>query len=197
MTVPQPRTKDRRVTRTARLLRDALASLIHEKPYASIAVKEILARADVGRSTFYAHFRDKDELLATCVREVLDAAHAVQRRPAPASPRECVLRFSGPILEFHARHRDTGATVSAETRAAIHERLELLLAARIAAGLRASGGGASPAAALPPDLVARHIASTFGLVLGWWLDGDATLAPRVVDEWFRALVAPALESVGG
>jgi AcrR family transcriptional regulator len=53
---------DRRVQRTRRLLHKAL-SLILEKKYESITVQELLDRADVGRSTFYMHFQDKDELL--------------------------------------------------------------------------------------------------------------------------------------
>ena len=44
---------DRRVARTQKLLRDALHSLIHERDYDSIVVKEILDRANVGRSAFY------------------------------------------------------------------------------------------------------------------------------------------------
>src|SRR6266567_9635349 len=54
---------DRRVQRTRRLLHKALMSLILEKKYESITVQEILDRADVGRSTFYMHFQDKDQLL--------------------------------------------------------------------------------------------------------------------------------------
>jgi AcrR family transcriptional regulator len=62
---------DRRVARTQKLLRDALHSLIHERDYDSIAVKEILDRANVGRSAFYMHFRDKDELLVSAFHDIL------------------------------------------------------------------------------------------------------------------------------
>ncbi len=53
---------DRRVRRTRELLRSALLSLILEKGYERVTVRDIIDRADVGRSTFYAHFRDKDDL---------------------------------------------------------------------------------------------------------------------------------------
>ena len=79
--MPNQGTKDRRVERTRGLLRGALASLIHEKPYERIVVKEILARANVGRSTFYAHFRDKDELLYSGIAEIV-------RGSAPATTLE-------------------------------------------------------------------------------------------------------------
>jgi hypothetical protein len=53
VTVPEKRVQDRRIQKTQRLLHEALFSLIHEKSYDAIVVKEILDRANVGRSTFY------------------------------------------------------------------------------------------------------------------------------------------------
>lgn len=55
---------DARVRKTQRRLREALVWLIHEKSYDAIVVNEILERAEVGRSAFYTHFSNKDELLA-------------------------------------------------------------------------------------------------------------------------------------
>jgi AcrR family transcriptional regulator len=54
---------DRRVQKTRKLLQDALIELVGEKGYESITIQEILDKANVGRSTFYAHFQDKDQLL--------------------------------------------------------------------------------------------------------------------------------------
>src|SRR5262249_46769955 len=65
--------KDARVRRTQRRLRDAIVSLIHEKSYPAIVVNEILERADVGRSAFYAHFPNKDALLASGIEQMLHA----------------------------------------------------------------------------------------------------------------------------
>src|ERR671929_2025740 len=54
--------QDRRSQRTRRLLSAALVELIREKDYGTITVSDIIERANVGRSTFYAHYRDKDDL---------------------------------------------------------------------------------------------------------------------------------------
>jgi len=54
---------DRRVQKTRKLLQDALIELVAEKGYETITIQELLERANVGRSTFYAHFQDKDQLL--------------------------------------------------------------------------------------------------------------------------------------
>ena len=68
--------KDRRIQKTMHLLHEALGSLIREKPYDEIVVQEILDRANVGRSTFYMHFRDKDELLVSGIHDMLGSVHA-------------------------------------------------------------------------------------------------------------------------
>lgn len=54
---------DRRVRRTRRALQDSLTSLILEKGYDAVTVEDITDRADLGRTTFYLHYKDKEELL--------------------------------------------------------------------------------------------------------------------------------------
>jgi AcrR family transcriptional regulator len=62
---------DRRTQRTRQLLVESLTDLMHAKRYDAISVREITDRANVGRSTFYAHFLDKDDLLAHGVRHMV------------------------------------------------------------------------------------------------------------------------------
>lgn len=54
---------DRRIDRTRKLLTDSLIELILEKGYETVTVQDIIDRANVGRSTFYAHFENKEQLL--------------------------------------------------------------------------------------------------------------------------------------
>ena len=61
---------DRRVSRTRRLLRDALMALILERGYDAVTVEDITGRADMGRTTFYLHYRDKEELLVESVEAI-------------------------------------------------------------------------------------------------------------------------------
>ena len=59
------RVEDRRIQRTRQLLQGALLSLIQEKGFESLSVQDIIDRANVGRATFYAHFQNKEDLLAS------------------------------------------------------------------------------------------------------------------------------------
>src|SRR6266511_3052594 len=74
--------QDRRVRRTRRTLHEALIALILERGYERVTVQDILDRADVGRSTFYAHYRDKEALLLTSFDDVRDEL----RREFDATP---------------------------------------------------------------------------------------------------------------
>ena len=182
---------DQRVQRTRTLLHDALASLVHEKRYDDIAVQEILARADVGRSTFYAHYRGKDELLEIGIRDLLH----IDARPSEhwKSATERLLRFSLPFLEHvelsrHAR----GLPFHPEWSAVVHEHLRRVLESQLADELRAERRRRDRRGrVVPAELLARNVASAFVLVLGWWLE-HPQLGARDVDEYFRALVEPAL-----
>jgi AcrR family transcriptional regulator len=190
------RDKDRRVQKTRRLLLGALGSLLHEKRYDAIVVREILDRANVGRSTFYAHFRDKDELLLSAIRDVLDASSA---RPSAALRRsERVVSFSRPMFEHVAKHRRASTDgMGIRSRAMIHERLRGVIAEQIREevrrGLRGALGAPVPGR-VPPELLVQHVTSSFVVVLDWWVETRSKLSPAEVDEVFRALVLPALAS---
>jgi AcrR family transcriptional regulator len=67
------KTVDRRQQRTRRQLSHALVELITEKRFDDITVQNVIDRADVGRSTFYTHFRDKEDLLRQDWERFLDA----------------------------------------------------------------------------------------------------------------------------
>lgn len=185
-------TSDRRVQKTRTLLVEALSSLIHEKPYDAIAVREILTRANVGRSTFYTHFRDKDALLIGGITDVLRTSSV--SAPESRACSERVTEFSLPILEHIDRHRHShDGLMNSGSRKAVHERLRRVLTKRIGDAVKNSLQGGAPAPdAMPPDLLVRHVIATFFVVLDWWVDNQSRLSPREVNDVFRALVLPAL-----
>src|SRR5258706_16136663 len=97
---------DRRVDRTMAALRTALIELIQEKHYDSITVQDIIDRANVGRSTFYTHFRDKEDVLIGDWKRILgffiesiNFEYAGMSRFVPV--RELMLH----LKEFHALYR--------------------------------------------------------------------------------------------
>ena len=186
--------KDSRVRRTQRRLHEAIVSLIHEKSYPAIVVNEILERADVGRSAFYAHFPNKDALLASGIEQML---HAKASRPLPASigPFGSVLRFSFPVFEYIGQCRHASATkMGRRGRHIVHQHLHRVLAEHIRGEISQALQQTDGCAAVPPNLLTEYIVTTFILVLNWWAETNSDLSAREVDDLFLSLVAPALSS---
>ena len=183
---------DRRVQRTRGLLHEALASLIHEKPYDGIVVKEILARANVGRSTFYAHFRDKEDLLESSIRDVLDEGKALSASPGKNSDQ--FLERTLHLFEHVERHRvATKGPTAARRQALVHAHLYEELVRSMTEDLE-SGPAAQHAVpqTVPHDLTAQFVASTFLVVLQWWFESNPSLSAREANDLLAALVKPAL-----
>ena len=184
---PETPARDRRVQKTKASLHNALIGLAREKPYPSIVVKEILDRANVGRSTFYTHFRDKDDLLESGIHEVL---RSLEGLPGRVSVPERLVAFSLPLLQHIDDHRRAaGPRMGREGRAIMHEHMEDVLTAVVADQLDTVRAAR---AQTPVDLVARYVASTFVLVLNRWVETDTAWTPTEADAHFRALVMPTL-----
>jgi AcrR family transcriptional regulator len=176
-------------------LREALDSLVREKSYDSIAVQEILDRANVGRSTFYTHYRDKDELLVSGIHDMLNAVRTTELASA-AGRHERILSFGLPIFEHVDRHRRAGeGRMGTRGRAILHEHLRKVLAELIADDLRKDLQTRRKAAGkIPSDLLVQYVTSTFILVLNWWVESKSRLPPTEVNDLFRALVLPTLSA---
>ncbi len=187
---------DRRVQKTQNLLREALVALISEKPYDSIVVKEILDRANVGRSTFYMHFRDKDDLLLSGIQQMLGPLPQAARS-STEKRYENILWFSLPVFEHHYRHAHAwGDRLGTRARAILHEHLRRVLADVIADVMKTEFRSTRTAARrVPADLLSNYVSSTFVLVLNWWLDKRMSLPPKEVDSVFRGLATPALHAL--
>jgi AcrR family transcriptional regulator len=184
---------DPRTQRTRALLREALGSLIREKPYDRITVAEILDRAKISRSTFYIHFRDKDELLTSSMRALLLGVLAVDGA-AGTDVAERMVAFSLPLLTHIQRHRGSAKTRLGERgRAILHEHLHRALSEWIVQTMELDlqNSRRSP---IVPELLAQHIASTFVLMLHWWLDHGGSTSTVDANELFRALVMPVLRA---
>ena len=70
-------TTDRRVKRTKKLLADALAALMKQKPLKSITVRELTELADLNRGTFYLHFKDVYDLAEQIENEIFDRLNEI------------------------------------------------------------------------------------------------------------------------
>jgi AcrR family transcriptional regulator len=178
---------DRRAARTRKALHVALMSLVCRKGYEAINVQDILDEADVGRSTFYAHYTGKEDLLRRgfeILRAELAAAQQTARARTDGSEHE-FLGFSLTMFEHAAGHADVyRAMVGSRAHAIATAEIRRILTETV----RREMSGIHDKSAVPKELRLQYIVATFHAVLTWWLERKPKLAPAQVHAMFRELV---------
>jgi AcrR family transcriptional regulator len=177
----RPKT-DRRVQRTRNTLGGALVALMQEKSFEQITVQEVLDRAGVGRSTFYAHYRDKDDLFMSDVEDFLEAVATSLQRYQANSTRLL------PVREFLTHVRDVRAFYSALTKSGkLNDLLALargIFARSIEDRLQSMGVGIAPG---QRTAQAYALAGTFLSLLEWWADKGMKADPSEMEEIFHRM----------
>jgi len=185
---------DRRITRTREVLQHALTSLILKKGYEAITIQDICDEANVGRSTFYAHYTSKDDLkrrgFERLRKELVDRQR--ETRAAPGDIRDRSLGFSltmfeharDPIDLYRALVGGRGGTVSlGQIRKILSDLVQNEFPATV---------GKNSADNVPRELVVQYLVGAYMAVLIWWLDGGAKLPPKRVDTMFRHLATEGI-----
>lgn len=191
---------DRRVRRTRKSLHEALISLVLEKHYDSITVQDVLDRADVGRSTFYAHFEGKDELLLSGIHDLqITLNSALQHERTSAKRHESVIAFSRAMFDHANGYRNVyHALLHTQAWPLVRQRLQEVLEELIRRECKSEIEKLKKANSdVPVDLFVHYLTASFFAVLMWWMDRRSRLTPSQIDDVFRSLVLPTVHSVLG
>jgi len=187
-------TIDRRVARTRALLHRAHLSLIVEKGYEATTVEDICAAANVGRSTFYAHYADKQDLhrrgLEELRRELLERAQAILSLSDGDQVRH--LAFSRPMFEHARDHLELYRALMGSRGGDIAlESIRHILRDIVRAALPSDGSnGGAP----PREFAVRYLVGAYLEVLTWWLDDGAKASPEAMDAMFQSLATSGFAS---
>jgi len=181
------RTIDRRAARTRRALHEALIALILRQGYEATTIQDIIDAADVGRSTFYAHYTGKEDLLRgefAALRAELTAA----RRDASGrrdGGRDEPLAFSLAMFEHACGYKQVyRALVGGRGSAVAVNEIRRVLSDVVRDDL----SGAWDDRTVSRELAVEFVVSTFLTVLTWLLTRKPKLAPSEADAMFRRLV---------
>ncbi len=196
------RSIDRRVGRTTKTLHHALISLILKKNYEAITIQEICDAANVGRSTFYAHYTSKDDLHRRGIenlRKVLadgrsDAA-VDQGNVRGRSTRGRSLSFSRTLFEHAQDRKDLFRALAGSRGGAVALATIRRIISDVVRDELAETADKNSADSVPRELVVQFIVGAYMAVLTWWLDKGAKLPPAKIDAMFRRLASEGLESL--
>ncbi|HKS10650.1 MAG TPA: TetR/AcrR family transcriptional regulator [Pyrinomonadaceae bacterium] len=177
--------EDARVRRTRDALGDALVALMQEKPFDTITVQDVLDRAKVGRSTFYSHYSDKDDLLMSDAEEFFESVAMLLSVRGDTSDRVFPVReFFGHIIEAKTF---VDALVSSGKMGDNMELARGLFARGIERRLAELPKGQGIPENDRPAIAFAHAGALIAL-LQWWVDRGMKQPPAEMDRLFHRMV---------
>jgi AcrR family transcriptional regulator len=184
--------QDRRVRKTRDALHRALIASMTEKGYEATTVQDVIDRADVGRSTFYAHYSDKAELLQDAMSQLRELL-ATATPNGPASRRR-PLRFSLELFRHvHEQRTLLRALVFGPGAGPVLAAIDEIVAGLARAELESlMNPDVTPRA--PIELIIQTVVAAVTATLRWWVNEDMASSPEQVDAWLQTLLAPGLRA---
>lgn len=177
--------------KTRAALQRALIQLAVERGYDEVTVQDVADRADVSRSSFYAHYADKDDLLAASISNLKQGMVHRWRESLTAGAERGSLAFAGPLL----RHIDEGrpiwhALTRGRSAAVLDREFRKMVAELAVADLRLGGR---------PEVVREaacaSVVGSFMAVVGAWMDGRIEADAAEMERLYLGLVLPGLAAI--
>jgi AcrR family transcriptional regulator len=184
---------DRRAARTKAMLQEAHVALILKKGYEALTIQDICDTANVGRSTFYAHYTSKDDLRRSSFEHLRQLLTDRQRDAlAAVDTRDRRFGFSLALFEhardyihlYRALARSRGGAIALGT-------IRRILCDLVNNELSTTADENSEDA-IPRDLTVQYVVGAYMAVLTWWLDGGAKLPPQRMDAMFRRMTTEGI-----
>lgn len=173
---------DPRVARSRERLRDAMLTLTLERGWDGVSVQDVCARARVGRSTFYVHFADREDLLLASFR----SDHIAPQRARRAEP----LAFVQPLVEHVAQQRKLyEALAGTSCEPAVTRRFTNVLAETIERDL-----AQHRPTSMPRTAAVRFLTGAYRETLTYWISGRSGASAAELVNLLKQLSRPAYES---
>ena len=180
------RNVDRRIQRSRQFLRDALITLILEKGYDKITVQNIVDQANLGRSTFYAHYLDKDDLMESSVERMMEEFGPHFSPSNEGDAQDVMIPSLALFRHTQQQHQLYKAMLGGRA-------IEIFVKA-IRDGLMAHARAhfeqrerAGKRLGVPMEILTTHLAGSLLTLLTWWLDNEMPYPPEEMNEMFQQL----------
>ncbi len=186
---------DRRQQKTRAAIFNAFSTLLGHKSYHNITVQEIIDEANIGRSTFYAHFETKDDLLKELCKELfghiidsaIDCTHTHGLYSDNSIPKSV---FCHLLQHLEENDNNVLGLLSCESNEIFlryfKDSLNELVQVQFVNQSRQRN------TSLPQDFLVNHVSSSFVEMVLWWIKGHKKQSPTELDHYFCAVMEPIL-----
>lgn len=173
---------DRRQQKTRDAIFKALSTLLERKRYSNITVQEIIDEANIGRSTFYAHFETKDELLkAMCTdifSHVFSNALMAEKTHDFSGNNGLEARLTHILYHLRDNKKNIVGILSCESGELFMKYFKEYLSEMFSPYLDKMKIKA------PADFVLNHLAGSFAETVKWWIDNRMKYTPEETARYY-------------
>jgi AcrR family transcriptional regulator len=181
-----PKKEDRRTARTRSALMSAFVELMLTRGFPEVSVEGIVARANVGRSTFYLHFRSKDDILKQSLARPSGALAALVGQDIP------IAAVIAQLDHFHSQRKLNGVFFAEPARTIWVRCLADLIEPRLTQLLR---GSRASRPILPLPMIAMQIAGSQIVLVSSWLTSRNTARSEAVADALIATTRANIEAL--
>ncbi|MCJ7855065.1 TetR/AcrR family transcriptional regulator [Lachnospiraceae bacterium NSJ-143] len=187
---------DRRQQKTRKLIFDSLSGLLAEKSYSHISVQEIVDKANIGRSTFYAHFETKDDLLRELCTDLFNhvfsqSLNTENTHDFSKSGNNQYSAITHILYHLRDSQRDILGILTCESGELFlkffKRYINDLYTDKILEGIKKEN------MRVPYKFLVNHITSSFINMIQWWIEGGLKESPEELTEYFKAVINPVVK----
>ena len=169
--VPAPSRHERRRQQTRKQLIETTLKLVLEKGYDAITIQDITDRADLGRGTFYIHFKDKAEVVWAGIQDMLREMEQEAHRQFDRGMAQVEYYALRNIFRHAQANRDLYRVVfGGQGSALLAGRVQDLLAKILLHDILRAPPGEKREFNIPPDMLAQMLTGLITRILYWWLE---------------------------
>lgn len=177
---------DKRQQKSRKAIFEAFSVLLSRKSYDHITVQEIIDLANIGRSTFYAHFETKDELLHAMCEQIFghifsEVASAEQHHDFSNADRTLPAKLTHLLYHLKEQQGDIVSLLSGESSDIFLRYFKGYLEQLF------SEYETGVDARIPGDFIANHYASSFAEAVKWWVKENMEAEPEKIVAYYAAL----------
>ena len=178
---------DKRIVKTNHQLYEALTRLLKQKPYGKITIEDLLQESKISRSTFYAHFKTKDEVLISITKMIFSHvfSHSLKEEATHDFSKASLFDYSHLITHvlyhLHDEKNLVDAILSSESKEIFLRDLRNEISP---IATRALELNILRTRDIPNELRAAEITESFVLLMLYWFKNDCKETPEVLTTFF-------------
>lgn len=182
---------DRRQQKTRQAIFAAFGTLLEKKSYNNITVQEIIDEANIGRSTFYAHFETKDELLRSMCMDIFhhvfsNKLQQEKNHDFSSGDQGLDKKITHILYHLQENQKNLKGILTCESGDLFMRYFRQYLSEMFSGYMKPGGGCA------PQEYILNHVVCSFAETVRWWITEHSHFTPEEISTFFLSAMPDSI-----